>query len=180
MRNGPNSKRNLSEVFPKSFLTFTGLTGSIERNYPDKGDNQMPGDIEQEILTQEEKLTQAQRQLDVSALDRIFADDLMLTGVTGEVCGKAGVMSEVRQGILQRDNAIAQGKKITASFDKEDIKVVTHGDTAVTSYRFVIRMQGEGVDVHRRYRRTNVWLKRENAWQIIAGQMSSLDPQGSR
>jgi hypothetical protein len=33
-------------------------------------------------------------------------------------------MSEVRQGILQRDNAVAQGKKTTVSFDTEDIKVV--------------------------------------------------------
>ncbi len=64
--------------------------------------------------------------------------------------------------------------------DKEDIKVVTHGDTAVTSYRFVVRIQGEGVDIHHRYRTTNVWLKRENQGQIIAGHMASLDPQGAR
>jgi len=140
----------------------------------------MPGNIEQEILTQEENLTQAQRQLNVSALDRIFADDVIYAGVTGEVCGKIGLMSEARQGIAERENAVQQGKKIAASFDKEDIKVVTHGDTAVATYRFIIRIQSQGVDIHRRYRRTNVWLKRENCWQIIAGQMTSLDPQGDR
>ena len=140
----------------------------------------MPGIIEQEILTQEENFTQAQRQLDVSALDRMLADDLMFTGVTGEVCGKAGMLSEVREGIAQRDAAVAQGKKMTLSFDKEDIKVVTHGDTAATSYRVIIRIQGEGLDIHHRYRRTVVWLKRGNCWQIIAGQMASLDPQGAR
>jgi hypothetical protein len=36
------------------------------------------------------------------------------------------------------------------------------------------------VDIHRRYRTTNVWLKRESQWQIIAGHMASLDPQGAR
>jgi ketosteroid isomerase-like protein len=140
----------------------------------------MHGTIEQEILTQEENLTQAKRTLDIGALDRLYADDVLFTGVTGEVCGKTGLMSEARQGILQRDAAVAEGKKIVASFDKEDIKVVTHGDTAVASYRFVVQIQGEGIDIHRRYRSTDVWLKRENTWQVIAGHTASLDPQGAR
>jgi len=140
----------------------------------------MPGAIEQEILTQEENLTQAQRKLDIAALDRIFADDVMFTGVTGEICGKAAMLSEWRQGIAQRDAATAQGKKVTLSFDSEDMKVVTHGDTAVSGYRFIIRIQDEGVDLVRRYRRTMVWRKQGDRWQVIAGHMTSLDPQGAR
>ena len=140
----------------------------------------MTGTIEQEILAQEERITQAMRQMDVSAFDRIFADDVMFTGVTGEVGGKEGLLTEVARGISERDNATAQGKTIEMSFDKEDIKVVTHGDTAVTSCRFMQRIQGEGMDISRRYRTTTVWLKRENQWQIIAGHTASLDPQGAR
>ena len=140
----------------------------------------MLGTIEQEVLTQEENLTQAKRQLDVAAFDRIYADDLLFTGVTGEVCGKAALLSEAARGIAERDNAVAQGKKFSASIDKEDIKVVTHGDTAVASYRFVVQVQGEGMNIHRRYRTTNVWLKREGKWQVIGGHMASLDPQGAR
>ena len=63
----------------------------------------MTGTIEQEVLTQEENLTQAQRKLDVSELDRLFADDIVFTGVTGEVCGKATLGGEWREGIAQRD-----------------------------------------------------------------------------
>ena len=139
----------------------------------------MNGSIEQEILKQEENLTQATRQLDIGALDRIYADDIMFTGVTGEVCGKLALMGEAREGIAQRGNA-DQGKKIVTSFDKEDIKVVTHADTAVTSYRFLVRIQGDGIDINRRYRTTNVWIKRENSWQVVAGHTASLDPQGAR
>ena len=51
----------------------------------------MPGAIEQEILTQEENLTQAKRQWSTNAFDRIYADDVMFTGVTGEVSGKAAL-----------------------------------------------------------------------------------------
>ena len=140
----------------------------------------MSGTIEQEILTQEENLTQAKRQLDIAALDRIYADDVLFTGVTGEVCGKASLMSEATRGVAERDNAVAQGKKFSTSIDKEDIKVATHGDTAVASYRFVVRFQGEDLNIHRRYRTTNVWLKREGQWQVIGGHMASLDPQGAR
>jgi ketosteroid isomerase-like protein len=140
----------------------------------------MIGTIEQEILTQEENLTQAKRQLDVAALDRLYADDVLFTGVTGEVCGKVSLMSEATRGIAERDDAAAQGKKFSASIDKEDIKIVTHGDTAVASYRFVVRFQGEGMDIHRRYRTTDVWLKREGHWRIIGGHTASLDPQAAR
>ena len=140
----------------------------------------MTGTIEQEILTQEENLTQAKRQLDIAAFDRIYADDLLFTGVTGEVCGKAGLMTEAARGIAERDASAVQGKKCSASIDKEDIKVVTHGDTAIASYRFVVRVQREGMDIHRRYRTTNVWLKRAGQWQVIGGHMASLDPQGAR
>jgi ketosteroid isomerase-like protein len=127
----------------------------------------MKESVEQEILAQEENLTQAKRSLDLSVLDRLYADDVLFTGVTGEVCGKAGMLSEARQGIIQRDAAVAQGKKFTASVNKEGMKVVTHGDTAVASYRFLVQVQGEGIDIKRRYRNTDVWLKRENTWQVI-------------
>ena len=140
----------------------------------------MSGTMEQEILMQEENLTQAQRKLDIPAFDRIFADDILFTGVTGEVCGKAALLAEWREGIAQRDAAVAAGKKASVAFDKEDMKVVTHADTAVTSYRCIIRIQAEGIDINRRYRRTMVWLKRDGHWQVIGGHMASLDPQGNR
>jgi len=140
----------------------------------------MTGTIEKEILAQEENLMQAMRQMDISAFDRIVADDVMFTSVTGEVGGKVGLMKELAQGISERDSAAAQGKKLAMSFDKEDIKVVTHGDTVVTSCRFMNRIQAEGMDIHRRYRTTTVWLKRGDQWQIIAGHTASLDPQGAR
>ncbi len=140
----------------------------------------MLGTIAQEILAQEESLTQATRKLDIKAFDCIYADDVMFTGVTGEVAGKMGVLTEVERAMKEREAAAAQGKKLVVSLDKEDIKVVTHGDTAVTSYRFVVRIETEGGDVHHRCRTTNVWLKRANQWQIIAGHNASLDPPGER
>jgi ketosteroid isomerase-like protein len=136
----------------------------------------MHANAEQEILTQEENLTQATRQLDIEALDRIYADDMMFTGVTGSVCNKSAVMEEARRGVAERQAAAVGGKPVVTSYDKEDIKVVVHGDTAVTSYRFVVRIEAEAKDINRRYRTTNVWVKRQGDWQVVAAHTANLDP----
>jgi ketosteroid isomerase-like protein len=134
----------------------------------------MSSSLEQDILTQEERLTLATRQFDLDALDRIYADDIMFTGVTGTICGKSSLMDEARRGLAQRE-AAAETKHFVASFDKDDIKVVAHGDTAVTSYRFTVTIQNNGQETKRRFRTTNVWMKRQPGWQVMAGHTASLD-----
>lgn len=135
----------------------------------------MTGNIEEEILTQEENLTQATRNLDIEALERLYSDDILATGVTGEICSKRSMIEEARRGIEERQSAAATGKRLVSSYDKEDLKVASHGDVAVSSYRFLVKIKGEGIDVNRRYRTTNVWMKRQTRWQIIAMHTASLD-----
>ena len=130
--------------------------------------------LEQDILEQEERLTLATRQLDLDALDSIYADDIMFTGVTGSTCDKSSLMDEARRGLAQRQGA-GETKHFVASFDKDDIKVVAHGDTAVTSYRFIVTIQNNGQETTRRFRTTNVWMRRQPGWQVMAGHTASLD-----
>ena len=132
-----------------------------------------------EILQQEEQLANAKRTLDLTAIDRIYADDLLLTGVLGEpTCTKSAVMEEMRRGIAEREAAKAVGRSFETGTENEDTKVVTLGDTAIANYRFVVTIKGPKVDVHRRYRTTNVWAKRDGRWQIVAAHMAFvLDPQ---
>ena len=134
----------------------------------------MAGTTDQEIFAQEDRLTEATRQLDLEALDRIYADDILFTGVTGATCSKANLMDEARRGAAERQAAAAT-KHFVASYDKSDIKVVAHGDTAVTSWRFVITIENNGQQTTRAYRTTNVWMKRQPGWQVIAGHTASLD-----
>ena len=132
-----------------------------------------------EILDQEEQLANAKRTLDLDAIDRIYADDLMLTGVLGEpTCSKSAVLEEMRRGIAERDGARAGGTQFDTRTENEDTKVVTLGDTAIVNYRFVVAFKGPNLDVRRRYRTTNVWAKRDGRWQIVAAHMGFvLDPQ---
>jgi ketosteroid isomerase-like protein len=134
----------------------------------------MAGTLEQEILAQEERLTRATRELDLDALDRIYADDILFTGVTGAPCGKSSLMDEARRGVAERQ-AAAGAKPFVASYEKDDVKVVAHGDTAVTSYRFVVTIKGQGQEIRRGCRTTNVWMKRPSGWEVVAGHTASLD-----
>jgi ketosteroid isomerase-like protein len=132
--------------------------------------------ITDEILQQEEQLANAKRTLDLHAIDRLYSDDLLLTGVLGEpTCSKSAVMDEVRRGIAERESAEAQFETVT---DHEDTKVVELRDTAIANYRFVVTIKGPHGELRRRYRTTNVWAKREGRWQIVAAHMGFvLDPQ---
>ena len=133
----------------------------------------------QEILQQEEQLADAKRTLDLDALNRIYADELLMTGVLGEPrCTKAAIIDEAKSGIAQRESAVASGQAFETSCNNEDMTVATHGDTAIANYRFVVKFTGPNVDVHRRYRTTNVWIKRDGRWQIIAAHTAFvLDPK---
>jgi ketosteroid isomerase-like protein len=139
----------------------------------------MSENIEREILNQEAELLKAKQTLDVEALQRIYADDLMLTGVLGEpTCSKPAILEEVQRGIAERERTIASGKTIQLSALNEDVKVATCGDTAIANYRFVVKVKGDNLDIHRRYRTTNVWARRQHGWQIVAAHTSLiLDPK---
>jgi hypothetical protein len=63
------------------------------------------------------------------------------------------------------------GKQVVASYDKEDIKALVHGDTAVMGYRFVIRIQTGGNDIYRRYR-TNTEPQMRGRNDRLAGRWS--------
>lgn len=138
----------------------------------------MPGYVEQEILAQEERLTQATRTLDIDALDRIYADDIIMTSVLGEPCGKSFLMDEARRGTAERASAAAAGTEMVGKYDKEDLRVAANGEAAVASYRFVVTITGKGIDMRRRYRTTNVWMKRQGHWQVVAAHTAFvLDPK---
>lgn len=77
-----------------------------------------------------------------------------------------------------RQQSAAAGKPLTTTYDKEDLKIVSLGDAAVATYRFVVQFTGEGIDIHRRYRTTNVWAKRQGRWQVVAAHTAFvLDPK---
>src|SRR2546423_360294 len=122
-------------------------------------------EVEKEILRLEEGLTQTEMRVDVDALDRIYAEDIMVTAPIGICVDKAAVMTEIRQ---------AAEKAVVGRYDKGDLKVRAFGDTAVTSYRMTAEATFEGKEIKRQLCITNVWMKRNGHWQVVARHTASL------
>jgi ketosteroid isomerase-like protein len=122
-------------------------------------------ETEKEIVKLEEQLAETEMRVDVPALDRIYADDIMVTAPIGICVDKPAVMSEIRQ---------AAEKAVIGRYDKEDLKVRAYGDTAVSSYRMTAEATFEGMDIKRSLCITNVWMKRDKEWQIVARHTASL------
>jgi len=122
-------------------------------------------EVEKEIVRIEENLTQTEMKLDVEALDRIYADDIMVTAPIGVCVDKPAVMDEVR---------LAAAKAVIGKYDKGDLKVRAYGDTAVSSYRMTAEATLEGVEMKQSLCITNVWMRRGGGWQIVARHTASL------
>jgi ketosteroid isomerase-like protein len=128
--------------------------------------------LDREVLAQEDQLTEATRTLNIGALDRLYADDIMFTGVTGAICAKSSLMDEARRGATERQKPAPAPAVV--SYDKDDVRGVRHGDTAVTSYRFGITVRQDSGETVHRYRTTNVWMKRDGRWQVVAAHTAAL------
>lgn len=130
--------------------------------------------IDSEIVALEDKLAAATRNVDVEALGRLYADDIIFTGVTGAICDKKAVMDEARRGLAERKAAASPGAAVVSSYDKDDLRGVRHGSTAVVSFRFGVTIRANDQEVTRSYRTTNVWMKRGETWQVVAAHTAML------
>ena len=127
-------------------------------------------------MSLEHRLAEAKRTLDLDSIDRLYANDLFLTGVLGEPsCSKAAVLAEIARGKADMD--ALTGTELRRTVINEDMKIIAHGDAAVTSYRLVVSFVGQNVDIQRRFRTTNVWMRRADRWEIVAAHTAFLlDP----
>jgi ketosteroid isomerase-like protein len=120
---------------------------------------------EQEVIALEEELRQAEMAVDRAALDAFFADEVMVTAPMGIVVDKAAVMDEVERA----------SKVKVEEYTKDDIQVRIFGDTVVTSYRVSAKGVHDGVKIDQTFRMSNVWLKRNGRWQVVARHAAKLE-----
>ena len=121
---------------------------------------------EQQVLRAERELQAAQRESDVDALDRLLHDDLLAVGPDGSLVGKEEDLAAHRSGVFK-----------IAELEEEDVRVLVHGDLAVTFA--VLRIRGSiGADeVAARMRYTRTWTRDdEGAWRVIAAHIAPAAP----
>ncbi|HKP87786.1 MAG TPA: nuclear transport factor 2 family protein [Blastocatellia bacterium] len=99
---------------------------------------------------------------DLAALDRIIADDYVITTSDGSVLNKAQDLAPLKAG-LKFESATT-----------EDLKVRIYADAAIVTGVGVFKGSFNGRAFSVRERFTDTWLKRGGRWQAVASQSSSL------
>ena len=118
-------------------------------------------EIEQieEIKKVEDSLMQAMLNSDVNALDNLIFDDLIFTDHTGRIVSKAEDLEAHRAGHV--------GIEL---IEPSEQLIKVYGQTSIVSV--LIKLKGRYLEqpFEGTIRYTRTWLKRDGAWQIVAGQ----------
>lgn len=122
--------------------------------------------VEQELLKIERAWLDAYLKRDVAAMERIESDDFTITHANGQVITKAQEIASLKRSTTA-DSSM--------SFSTEDTKVRVYGDTAVLTGIFVSKSK----DSTERSRYTDVYVKRNGQWQVVASQLTRLAPSSA-
>ncbi len=137
-------------IFTLVFFTPFALGQTMSKNKGSK--------VEQELKNLERQWEEALTRRDVAMLDRLMAEDYVLTTVRGEVVNKAKVLGEVKSA------------NVTAKVQNTDTVVRVLGDTAVVTGLVLISGRFNDQDVSTQSRYMKVYVKRRGRWQVVAAQ----------
>jgi uncharacterized protein (TIGR02246 family) len=99
---------------------------------------------------------------DQSALSRIFADDYIQYDESGRSFTKENVLNNLKSGKIRYISMVSTGRRIRLLAD--DVALV-HGSEDD-------EVEHAGCRFHVRYAYTDVVMKREGKWQIVASQLA--------
>ena len=117
---------------------------------------------EQEVVKVVDELIEALGRTDIATLDRIYADDYIVTQSFG-ITSKAQLLDAWKSGSLKY--TFASGK---------DRSVRVYGDTAVTTGILTLKGQNPNGDFTSNTRYTGVWVKQQGRWRLVAAQLSDI------
>ncbi len=113
------------------------------------------------ILDLEKKWTDAYKEHNISIMTSMLAEDFIITVEDGRTFGKIGYMAHTTDSSTQVDVA-----------EESDMRVRTHGNMAVVigAYHETGTSKGKRYEYHDRF--TDVWVKTNGQWQLVASQYS--------
>lgn len=124
--------------------------------------------VERIIVSLRQELLKAAKSADTVTVDRIVADDYIETESSGEVGTKSDLLKVVKFIASLPRAALPPIVPLVL----EDVKVRGYGDTAVLTAGNADVRKGETVH----FRFTEVYVKRNGKWQIVAAQSTIVAP----
>ncbi len=121
---------------------------------------------EQQVMALNRAWADAVTKGDAAALNRLFADDIIVTSGSGEIRNKAG---EIKDAADVPDPDFIW----TRPFTTESVQVKIYKDAAVVTglAKWGFKYKGQDVNQERRY--THMYVKQRGRWRIVAQQISS-------
>lgn len=120
--------------------------------------------VEEEVLQTDRERVQALLHNDGSALERIYADELIFTNQYGMVRDKAHWIATARAGEFKFD-----------LYTTEDVQVRIYGETAVVTGRFLATGEARGSKLKGLpVRYICVYVKRDGRLQLVAQQATPI------
>ena len=113
------------------------------------------------ILALEKKWTDAYKLRNITLMTSMLAEDFIITVEDGNVYGKMGYMAHTADTSTQVDVA-----------EESDLKVRMHGTVAVVTGAYHETGSSKGKRYEYRDRLTDVWMKIDGQWRLIAAQYS--------
>lgn len=119
--------------------------------------------VEKDILKLENDWLVAWQKKDSAFLQKLWADEYLDTDYDGQTYTKGQDLANVTN----------SGTSVT-SFSLTEMKVHTYGDTAVVTGLNSMKSTFNGRDSSGAYRFTDVFVKRDGRWQVVATQASRI------
>ncbi len=119
-----------------------------------------------EMKALEKSWSEAVVKRDVPAIDRILADDYVLTTPEGRLVTKAQIIESFR--------APADPSYVLKSIDLAEMTVRFFGETALVSSRFTLNAEADGAVVATPFRHSDVFVRRHGAWRCEARQATRI------
>src|SRR4029079_891863 len=120
---------------------------------------------EAELMQLEREIGDANVRRDKSFFEPIEADEFIFTDSAGGLTTKA-------EDVASLDKPAGEFKLISYAVD--DMRVRVYGKTAVVTGRTTTKLQSKDREVTNRSRFTDVFVKRDGRWQLVAGHSSRL------
>lgn len=118
---------------------------------------QTDGTVEQEILRIEKVMLDGVLKGESAVSEKYLAESYVFTGPDGAVSDREKSISDIKTGAL---------KLVDASI--EEPKVQVYGDTAVVTFVSTDKGTYKGRDISGRSRWTDVFVKKDGRWQLVA------------